>query len=1247
MTGGKTPVIPFKPLSIGKALVYRESLFLFVDDEGAGDGAVQSDIHSRNKFSCARIGSDIAFAAFLERLFSPTSQCSAVVQEVSMELFPQAIGNRRLIHLIPCITAIVLISAATALAAPPKGSKVHKTRTTHTPASAQPPTVRTPGLPFDRVIRPGLERELAKVAPALKTRNRAAAITSKTSSLPNFGGFLAAPKYQAFDVADQDTNPLSVFASGDFNKDGKPDLVTVQVSGTVNVLLNQGGGVFGSPISTIPETSYVGGAIQAIGIDLNKDGYDDLVLLDGVNNSVDVLLNNGDGTFGTPKFFNPTTNLVASIAVGDMNGDGFPDIVLYSSNVTFYPDGTFSTTFELDTLLNDGAGGLLLPPSGSPLSLIITLPDSYDSPVGRSVVLADVNGDGILDATVETLHYLDNPTATADSEHIIVTSLGMGGGVFTMPNFANDVVIPSLSTANVGYPLVANLNVVDINHDGIKDIVFSHQDYNIWAALGNGDGTYQYYYNVGAYQAYPTDLMVADFNGNGFPALIDAEPGYLGIYPNRGDGTFDTTIIPYYGSGIGEFSVLSIADFTGDGTPDVALMNYDEDSVTIFAGVPANPPAVHAGNLLNPQMGDVGRVVAQAVLDANNDGNDDIVLYNAGAIFDYPGLLTALGDGKGNFAYINALPGYQPTIDDFIDQAKGDFNGDGLDDLVLHTPEGVSLLLSNGDGTFTRNPISLPSFSCITGYAAIGDLNGDGKLDLVIAYGGDLAYPGCNSGTTPSGVFVLLGNGDGTFQQAKYVAVGEEVYEPVLLDTNNDGKLDLIVSDVVFNLLAQAIPATFDTFLLLGNGDGSFQPPTDLLPNVINAHTMTGDINGDGKTDLMILTQGTADSQGYDPTTAGVLPMLGSGNGTFSAQPLFLPGFFSATGLLTDINGDGKLDLVLNQYTSFNFTDPVVGGVAALGNGDGTFTPVANYEGGYVPTLILHGDFLKNGAPDTVYVSAQSGSSLLLNQGGTSVAATADPTSIEQGQSVAITATVKASIAGRPQPTGTITLMEGTTNLGSGTLSGGTATISVSGLAVGTHTITAVYSGDGNFNVNSSATVSVQVTPPPPAPAVNISASTSSLSLTRGQTGTVTFTALANATYSGNISFAVTGAPSGMSVSFAPSQVALTPGQSATAVLVVSTTAPKSELQWPLAAGGGVSLAGLLLLAIPRRLRRKLSSLTLAVFGAVALTAVLGLTGCGGGNGVQTAPKGTTTLSVTATPTGLSAQTISVTVTVQ
>src|SRR6185437_9906451 len=224
-------------------------------------------------------------------------------------------------------------------------------------------------------------------------------------------------------------------------------------------------------------------------------------------------------------------------------------------------------------------------------------------------------------------------------------------------------------------------------------------------------------------------------------------------------------------------------------------MNSAEDSVTIFNGVSGSLPALRAATLLSSQSANVTGAIAQTIVDTNGDGNDDIVFFNTQPYFSSSSLVTALGDGKGNFVFKTALLHYSPGTNDFIDSEAGDFTGDGRKSLILHTDQGVSLLLSNRDGTFTAKALSVLPFACITGKGAIGDLNGDGKLDIVIAFGGDNANPTCEApviggDTTPSGIFTLLGNGDGTFQAPKFTAVGSEAYEPVLLDANGDGKLD-------------------------------------------------------------------------------------------------------------------------------------------------------------------------------------------------------------------------------------------------------------------------------------------------------------------------------------------------------------------------------------------------------------------------------------------------------------------------
>lgn len=1115
-----------------------------------------------------------------------------------------------------------------------------------------------PQTPFERTVAPGLKRMMANEKVQKRPRG-SANVRDGAVAMPNFGGFVAAPKFQAFDVADQDTSGLSLFASGDFNHDGKPDIATVQPSGAVNVILNQapggnsGTGVsFGAPITTIPTTTYVGASTQAIAADVNGDGYADLLLLDGYNNCIDVLINNGDATFAEPVLVGAgNLNQANAFAAGDINGDHKVDLLLLSSNVTYDENFNATTTLQFDTYLNPG-NGIFTPPSGN-LTQTQTYSDYYQGLTGRSIVLTDVDNDGKVDATVELIHWL--ATITPDIDHVVLSMKGAGTGAFAAPDPNATVVIPSESTFNIGYPLVANLNVVDINNDNIKDLVFSWQDYSIWAALGNGDGTYQYPYNVGATGAYPTDLSVVDVNGDGKPDLVDAEPGYLAIYPANGDGTFDLPTIRNYGSGMGQFSVLAIADFNGDGLPDAALMNSTESSVTVFPSNASAAPSLHAGPLLASGDDVISRIEAQTVLDTNGDGFDDIFFYSMGATLDSPRLVTALGDGKGHFLNKPAVPGFSTSLFDYAEPTKADFNGDGLNDVILHTVSGVWVLLSNGDGTFTPKQVTLADgFNCSTNYSAVGDLNGDGKLDLVVAYEGDDIYQ-CNGGNTPSGFFTLLGNGDGTFKPATFTAIGMEVFQPVLADLNADGKLDLEISDLPFDLPG----GIFNSYVLKGKGDGTFGAPATIAPNFINASTLVGDVNGDGMIDLVMLSQGFTDpTQGtFDESQAGAIVFLGDGNGGVTQGPTFAAGYFSPGGVLQDVNGDGKLDLLLSEFTSVDFVDGLAGGVSGLGNGDGTFTAVGNYEVGGASTTVLIGNFLNDNAPDAAFVSGSSGTTILIAKGGTAATLTASPDTIPTGTTANFSVNLKPTLAGQPTPTGTVTLVEGTTTLGTGTLTAGAASISVEAPSVGTHMVTAIYSGDGTFNWNSNAQATLTVTAPA---AITLTSSASALTLSQGQPGVLTQTVASNG-YSGNVTLSASGAPTGVDVVLNPSSVTVADGGSVAVSLVVSTgtinsfVAPRvgtnakpGSRNFAIASTALLMLAWLGIYGVRRREPVQTSGRLMMQAAAVAivLAAILSQVACGGSS--TSSYKGSFQLTITAQPADASvaAQTTTVQVTV-
>ena len=306
-------------------------------------------------------------------------------------------------------------------------------------------------------------------------------------------------------------------------------------------------------------------------------------------------------------------------------------------------------------------------------------------------------------------------------------------------------------------------------------------------------------------------------------------------------------------------------------------------------------------------------------------------------------------------------------------QVVGDFNGDGLPDLVFAssrqtTPTQVGVMFGTPRGTF-QSPIGYP-VGPIPGLPVLADLNGDGILDMVVA----------NAGFSGN-LSVLIGNGDGTFQTAvssvipprfgaSSVAVG---------DFNGDGKPDIAVGN-----------GTAGNILVFpGNGDGTFRAPVGSF-NIIGAvvYLAAGDFNKDGKLDLAVMG------------TVGVQIALGNGDGTFHGSlSLGPPGAFGAIGPLAvaDLNGDGNPDLV---YTASNTTGTAAtlqpGNIwVMLGHGDGTFGAAVTYSIGKVATGVAIGDLNGDGKPDLAVADYAPGAAdvavLLGNGDGTFQAAVKYP----------------------------------------------------------------------------------------------------------------------------------------------------------------------------------------------------------------------------------------------------------------
>jgi uncharacterized repeat protein (TIGR01451 family) len=253
--------------------------------------------------------------------------------------------------------------------------------------------------------------------------------------------------------------------------------------------------------------------------------------------------------------------------------------------------------------------------------------------------------------------------------------------------------------------------------------------------------------------------------------------------------------------------------------------------------------------------------------------------------------------------------------------ATGDFNGDGKLDLAVlnNTSEDISILFGNGDGTF-KATINTPVSHSGNGPSAfaVGDFNGDKKLDIVVVNSGDPT-----NGTL--GVMnLLLGNGDGTFQAPIQIQAGQYPFTVAVADLNGDKRLDLIVGD----------QSDASLTILLGKGDGTFLTsatiPLDGAPSTPIAvlSILAGDFNGDNKQDLVAGVSG------------GPLSILiGKGNGSF--QPPVQIGTTKGGPIMLagDFNSDHNLDLVVRVPVTFCFFGCHTSYHTALllGNGDGTF----------------------------------------------------------------------------------------------------------------------------------------------------------------------------------------------------------------------------------------------------------------------------------------------------------------------
>ena len=569
---------------------------------------------------------------------------------------------------------------------------------------------------------------------------------------------------------------------------------------------------------------------------------------------------------------------------------------------------------------------------------------------------------------------------------------------------------------------------------------------------------------------------------------------------------------------------VAAGDFNSDGKLDLVVANSGSNNVSVLLGN-------GDGTFHDPTSNGVGSTpTSLAVADFNNDGKLDLVVTTSSN-----SVMVLLGNGDGTFQ--NAVGYGADTAPHSV--AAGDFNGDGALDLAVTNANSndVSILLGNGDGTF-QTAVNY-GVSNIPSSIGLGDFNGDGHADLVVA----------NQGS--NNISILLGNGDGTFQTAINHSAGSTPNSLAVADFNSDGMLDLVTANNAGNNVS----------VLLASGNAAFQIPVNYGVSAGPSSVASGDFDGDGKLDLVVANTNS--------NNVGLL--LGYGDGTFQTAVNNGVGANPDSIAVGDFNGDGRLDMavansgdgtlsVLSQIpvatlsaASLTFANQIVdststpqnvtltnngsaplsvASVGVLGNNAADFTQTNTCNGtitagGYCTIAVTFTPSVTGSRSATLAVNDNaSGGQQTVSLSGAgvqasstvSLSASVNPSAFDQ--TVGLTATVTPQFGG--QATGTVTFMDGTTPLGNAGVNGNVAALNISTLVVGSHTITASYSGDSNFRgntspglpqaVNQATTTSTLTASPDPS---TIGQSVLLVATVAGQfggtpTGTVTFKGGAN-----------------------------------------------------------------------------------------------------------------------------------------
>lgn len=1067
-----------------------------------------------------------------------------------------------------------------------------------------------------------------------------------------------------------------------------------------------------------------GGAGPIATGDFNKDGSTDLIVNGQVGNTASVYLGNGDSTLAAPAQYGQS---VHSLLLEDVDGDGIPDLIAEGDLGVIriykgHADGTFDITSEGGTTAADATGGeggqlaainpetldiLTTGPAGlsvlkkQPGTLNYALQGIYNIGSGRTAFgLADFFNAGASDLAV------------GSAEGVAILSPDASGGFQTARAYPS--AAPAISVAAAKFRTNSNLNDVAVAiGPGESEIL-----------LNNGDGTFAPSIPTSPGRSNPVGdktrvrIQAGDFSGQGAAGLLYSSAGAgtsaNGMVMQPRVTTAAADVAPVVGTRAN--TALSgnsvVADFNGDGIDDIAVTDA-ADTQTLLGqrdGAPFQVGfSVPSGNSAPGQ-------IAAGFFKSGRTSKQDLVVQQGSSLVPY----INSGDGK-HFTAMQPLAGAPSTSSLVPVVIKiADLDGDGSGDVVAlysdpawkagddpsAAPNQLYIWFGKGDGTFGQPEVV--SLSRHFYLAAVGDMNADGYLDIVLADNSVLS--------------ILYNQGGRTFHSdfgtpcspcgEQHFLAGQGINDIALADVNGDGSPDVIVANggatianarsiaapwlgggvtvlphagvqTMNSVVAQpepsAVGASFTVIITITPPAGSTVPPTGTIQLSINGQNVGGTIA------ILPFANRTDNSAGATVTVtptnipAGTYPMVVTYSGdvnyaanTFNGNHV-ISSNTTQTNLLLCVGPTAScpasgpfsplptyspvLNMVYGQtingaaIVTKTDNNPLTGTVTFFDNGVAVCSytvitgscqtnPLLNLQAGqYKIDATYSNDPNHTGSSSTVTINVAADSTTTTLAGG--------PNPATQGTPVTFTATVTGQYAA---PTGSVTFLNGSTPIGTATLSPtgtitSTATFTTNSLPLGTDQIVVHFDGSLNFFASGSTSFAETITPVG-NPSFQLTVGPQALRVGVGYTGSLTVTITSINGFSAPVNLSCGPLPRESTCTF------LAPAINGAGVttLFVATTAPHScNNSQPYFLGSNTGfgmrslalpvMAGLFALCLPGR-RKLLRGLVMVLLGVGAMS----VSGCGNCTDLATRP-GTYHFTVNATAAGSSGQTQSQTVT--